>query len=253
MKAQEWETLKGKYFIVKYPLGYESDANKILNHANYAQEVVMAGYPHDLSEKVTIYIYKEPTTYNSSHTINSSHAIADYMKAKMHFFAPSEAIRISSYCNDRWYQKNVIHEYVHVVVGRAIYSKTGKYMGNYLLQWFNEGIAEYFSIFCSTPEIVQYYASQLEKIGNLVREGNGYLRSITPHIYYGGAYLVKYMYEAYGQERVINVIESDASSFIQALEKELNVTFREFEHNWLTWACKEFGANYELYAVSEGH
>lgn len=245
---EEWKTLEDEHFIVKFLSGYGNDAKEILGYADFAREVVMAKFPHELSTKVTIYIYKGPTYVNNRY-LNWGHMSSDYMKGEIHVLAPSGAIKQSSCYDDLWHRKNVIHEYVHVVVGRDIYSKTGKYMGNYLPPWFNEGIAEYFAIFCSTPEILQKYDADLNDVRQMVKRGEGYLLFVAVNKNYGGAYIVKYMYETYGQEAVKDVIESDAPSFAQALAKELNVTGRKFEDNWLKWACEEFDADYSLYPV----
>lgn len=236
--AQEWGTLEDEYFIVKYPLGYEDDANKILEYANFALQVVMEKYPHELSQKVVICLY-DYSNYNDPPYVTRY----DSGKREISLLAPSDQpAQYRSYCDDLWYQKNIIHEYVHV----PFYQDLG--YGN-VPGWFSQGLAEYFSIFCSTPSILIKYESH--KIEDMVKNGEGYLMSVGGDEYYGGAYIVKYMYEVYGQDNVTNLIKSDAVSFIPALEKELNVTPREFEDKWLKWACEEFGADYDLYAISE--
>lgn len=249
-ESDEWLTIEDDHFIVKYQSGYVDDANKVLNYSAYARDVVVEKFPYELSRKLIVYVYKEPTKYNS-YTIRWGHTSADYMKMEIYILAPSEAIRQSSYYDDLWHQANIIHEYVHVVVGQDIYTRTGKYMGNYLPPWFNEGIASYIPYYCTMSQIYQKYSSNLERIGDSVRRGEGYLLCVTPDAYYGGPVLVKYMYETYGQEAVINIIENDSPSFIHALTEELDITIREFENNWLLWACKEFGVDYELYSLTQ--
>ena len=196
---------------------------------------------------MTIYLHREPTVVDGFY-LNWGHSPSDYMKAEMHFLAPSEAIQVSSYYNGDWYQRNVIHEYTHIVVGRAIYFTTGKNMGDYLPRWLDEGLAEYFAIFCSTPSIREKDEPRLRGLRDMVREGYGYLLWVTPRVYFWSAYIVKYMYEVYGQDKVVKLILSDAPTFPEALEKEFHLNAREFEDHWLKWACKEFGADYdELY------
>ena len=56
--------------------------------------------------------------------------------------AASEALRQSSYYDDIWHRKNIIHEYAHVVVGSLVYEKQKRYAGDYLPEWFQEGLAE---------------------------------------------------------------------------------------------------------------
>lgn len=238
--AQEWGTLEDGYFIVKYPPGYEDDANKILEYANFALQVVMEKYPHELSQKVVICLY-DYSNYNDPPYVTRY----DSGKREISLLAPSDQpAQYRSWCDDLWYQSSIIHEYVHV----PFYQDLS--YGN-VPSWFSQGLAEYFSMFCSTPSILIKYESQLGKIEDMVKNGEGYLMSVGGDEYYGGAYIVKYMYGVYGQDNVTNLIKSDAVSFIPALEKELNVTPREFEDKWLKWACEEFGADYDLYAISE--
>ena len=250
----EWLSIENEYFIVYYKPGYESDARKILEYGNFAREVVLAKLPFEPDIKVAIYIYEAPGPTESSQYITWGLTMADYIKGAIYVLAPSEAIKQSSYYDDLWYKGNVIHEYVHIVIGRYLYSK-GLYMGNCLPYWFSEGIAEYFKIFCSTPEIMQKYEAMLDRIRQMVKRGDGYLMSVTADVYYGGAYIVKYMYDTYGEEAMMNLfegLEKDVA-FAKALERALEVTPRRFEDNWLLWACEQFGVDPGLYEfVSDG-
>ena len=102
--------------------------------------------------------------------------------------------------------------------------------------WFSEGIAEYFAVFYSTPEIRRKYDSNLGKIRDMISRGEGQFATVNSDMYYGGAYIIKYMHEVYGQQMVIRLIKSDAPSFWQAVSQELGVTQKEFEDGWLKWA-----------------
>jgi len=91
---------------------------------------------------------------------------------------------------------------------------------------------------------------QLKNIENMVKRGDGYLHLVSNDIYFGGAYILKYMFETYGKDRVAALFKSNAEFFNKAIEKELGVTYQEFEANWLEWACKEFNVDPTLYRSS---
>ena len=236
----EWLSIENEFFIIKYCSGYENDAENILKYANFARQVVMEKYPHNFVQKIVIYLYKY-----SDYQDDPWGASANPNEGEIYFLAPSDqsvAGSCSNWCDDLWYQKNVIHEYAHIPFRRDLDLQD-------IPEWFHEGFAEYFALFCSTSSILQKYEWALSEIKNMVKNGDGYLVSVGEDVYYGGAYIVKYMYEVYGQDKVANLIKSNALSFSQAINKELNVTSGEFEDEWLKWACKEFDADYEqLYA-----
>jgi hypothetical protein len=238
--SDEWLSIENEFFIIKYRSGYENDAEKILEYANFARPVVMEKFPHNLAQKVVIYLYKY-----SEYQYEPYEAMANYSKGEIYLLTPSDqsvAGSCSEWCDDLWYQKVVIHEYAHIPFLRDLDLQDSP-------AWFSEGFAEYIAVFFSTSSILQKYEGKLSKIKNMVKNGDGYLVSVGEDVYYGGAYIVKYMYEVYGQDKVVNLIKSNALSFSQAIIKELNVTSIEFEDKWLKWACKEFDADYEqLYA-----
>lgn len=234
----EWLSIENEFFIIKYCSGYENDAEKILEYANFARPVVMEKFPHNLAQKVVIYLYKySEYQYEPSVTV----AYTDSSKAEIYLLTPSDqsaAGSCSEWCDDLWYQKNVIHEYAHIPFWRDLGLQD-------IPEWFSQGFAEYFAVFCSTSSILQKYEWALSEIKNMVKNGDGYLVSVGGDVYYGGAYIVKYMYEVYGQDKIANLIKSNTLSFSQAIKKELNVTSIEFEDKWLKWACEEFDADYE--------
>jgi len=232
--SPEWKKLEGKYFIVAYRPGYKEDAEKILGYANYARQIVTGKYPHKLPQKVVIYLYDRKSYFRPPFTMWT-----DTKKYEVNMLTPSD--QTDRWMDDRWYKSNIIHEYAHIPFYQDLFAQ--RY--HTVPSWFSEGFAEYFSLFCSSPDILQKYGEQLDKIRDMVRRGEGYFIFIAGDKYYGGAYLVKYMIEKYGQKAVTNLIKSSALSFAKALQDELNVNPREFENNWLKWAANEFGIDYD--------
>ena len=206
----------------------------MLNYAEEARKIVMSVYPHNITGKITIYLHTLEDYDRSPYV-----AYASYSRLEVHFLTPSE----NPGCDDVWYKGNMIHEYAHIPSLRDLNYKPNGYKK--IPEWFSEGFAEYCKVFASKDEqILEKYRYRLNKIKKMVRNGEGYLMFVCDgtyysdceDFYYGGAYVIKYIYEVYGQEKFIRLIKSKEPTFAKAMEKELGVTPREFENNWLKWA-----------------
>jgi len=248
-QPEEWLSIEDEHFIVYYRKGFRSDAEMILKFANFARNVTMRVLPHKLSTKTKIYLYDYKSWKNKPWV-----AWCDG-KDKIYMLTPHDNPYYGKgkYIDDFWYLATVAHEYVHI----ATYSLTQR--GN-IPEWLSEGIATYISNF---PITYEYYKDPLlikkeferrkwylGPPADMVRRGDGYLLIVSGVRYGGGAYIVKYMFETYGSERMVSFFKALSTlSFADALRKELNVTFPEFEKRWLEWAVKEFNANKELYPL----
>jgi len=183
--GEDWLRIEEEHFIVYYKSGYENDAPKVLQYADYARQVFLDFIPYELDGKVKIYLYPTPSTTESGWYIAYGHMSADYMEKSIYLIAPSEASKQSPYHDDAWHKKNLIHEYTHAVVGSLVYERQKRqkrYMGDYLPTWFGEGLAEYAAIFLSNdPKIEEKYSPQLNEVKNLVKNGRG-LSSQSPQI-----------------------------------------------------------------------
>ena len=201
--------------------------------------------PSELNEKVKIYIYPAPSTTESGWYITYGHMSADYMRKSIYLIAPLEASKRSPYYDDAWHKKNLIHEYTHVIVGSLIYEKQERYAGDYLPEWFQEGLAEYAAIFLSKdPEIKEKYSPQLEKVKDLVGSGRGFFITVVSDIYYGGAYLVYFLHDIYGKNLIMNLLAKPYPDFYTALEEETGKSLRVLENEWLRWACDKFDVDF---------
>ena len=248
----DWLTIENDYFIVAYQPGYDGDARKILEFATYAQEVAVGPkFSYKPDKKTTIYLFLKPGVDPAPRDWGSASASA--YEAKMYFLSPSEAIKVSSQYNDEWFLRNVIHEYTHVVVGRSRYLAVGRWDWYFLPMWLNEALAEYFAIFQSTPSIRKREGHQIfVDLYYMVHEGYGYIPLITEKIYGRSAYVAKFLYDTLGEKNVAKLLWSNAPTFHEALKKELNLNFRQFEEDWLKWACEEVGADYDkLYGETD--
>lgn len=238
---EDWLSIEDEFFIVKYKEGYRFDAELILEYCRFARNVTMKIYPHELNVKVKVYLYDYKSWKYSPYTTSSSSG-----NAEMYLLTPSDVSeQYRSWVDNLWYMKNIVHEYVHISTWRDIQKGWGASRNP--PSWLMEGIAEYIAIFCTTKEILQKYSWNLKNVENMVRNGDGYLLIVSGDVYYGGAYILKYMYETYGKEKIIAFFKCKAKSFGEALKNGLGVTYLEFENNWLKWAIKEFDANPNLY------
>jgi len=231
--------LNDEVFTINYPYGYNSDAKKILEYAKYAQRLLTRIFPFKILDKINIFLYTEPSKVNGEITYTVMRS--DYINLKIHLITPTVAIPTSSWIDDVFYKANIIHECTHILIGQWIYKVTGKWMGNYLPEWFSEGIAGYIPYYCSTPEIYQKYRPRLDKIYEMVRKGDGIFHKIRTDVYYGGSVLVKYMYEKYGETIVNKMIISNSDSWREAIQQEIGISYNEFKDNWLIWACEKVG------------
>jgi len=88
-----------------------------------------------------------------------------------------------------------------------LYSKTERYKT--VPEWISEDFAEYCAIFGSKDKIIENkYEYNLNRIQEMVKNEEGYLMFTINDIYYGGAYIVKYVYEAYGQDKFVKLINA---------------------------------------------
>jgi hypothetical protein len=246
VEQSEWLSIEDERFIIYYREGYKSDAEMILGYCQFARNVTMEAYPHQLEVKVKVYLYDYGSWKDSPWVTR-----ADSLKAEMYFLTPSDVPeQYRQYIDNLWYQKNVVHEYVHIPTWRDV--------GGYGSvknppSWLMEGIAEYIAVFRTSEEILQKYNWSLKEIENIVKKGDGYPLIVSGNIYYGGAYMLKYMYETYGKDKVVAVFKNEANSFMEALENALEVTYWEFEDKWLEWASNEFGADPNIYVKFESY
>lgn len=244
-QPEDWSAIEDEYFVIKYFEGYRSDAKAMREYCRFARNVVMDAYPHNLSSKVVVFLYAQPNEYADYGTCSSR---VGQTEASLHFITPT--VGKEHGVDDLWYRGNVIHEYAHVPFWMDVY-RSGREDPP---SWLSQGIAEYMKLFRSNISgILQKYEWNLGRAADKVRSGDGYLWLISGDAYYGGAYIVKYMYETYGTDRVVRLIRSDTRSFKQALEEELEVTAREFEENWLRWACEEFDVDPDTYMGFESY
>ena len=237
--SPEWFEISNSHFKISFRLGYDQDAIKIRDFANYAREIVLKSLPFYFQNNVTVHIHEYPLTINC-HWLDWCVMRSDVKNGLIHMLSPRNAYQISTNYNDVWYRANTIHEYVHHVVAYHIRQTSGKDMTEFLPTWFSEGIAGYIPYYHSSLEIMSGYQLELDKQRELVRKGVGDFNCLASDVYFGGPILVEYMYDEYCESKVLALIGCKALNWEDAIKEELGITCKAFEDNWLQWSNKKF-------------
>jgi len=228
-----WLTIENEYFVVYYHPGYEADAKEALEYAMWVRNNTMNKYPHTLDVKVEIYLYsnreeimeKEGCPTAISHVGVSGGVLTT---AKIGILRPSWEGHWGGYEQlDHPFRRVLNHEYVHIPFYYHLYSKKRGYTNP--PSWFSQGLAEYIS--------GNYLPSYEQRVREAVLQGS----YTIDEPYSWGLYIVEYMYEEYGKEKIISLIKSDAPTFLDAIRKELGISPAEFEQGWKAYLADKFG------------
>jgi len=234
----DWERIERDAYTVKYAPGNESDAETIDDHVQYAREVVGEAFPHELSEPITVGLYP-----NEEYG-RSQFAMGYYSNAReIAMMTPSDHTRHDA--DGVWYKKNTVHEYVHVPQSDARAAGDDRL---FVPNWFKEGHAEYVSVYRTTEAIRENFESYRahERIVDQVRNGDGYLQTVTARQYAGGKLIFRYLDDEYGMVQVADVFDgSSADNFTQAVESGLGISPIELHAEWLQWAGENLGGTYD--------
>ena len=221
-------------FSIFYPIDYHSDAETILDYALYAQTTVENFFPEEikLNSNVRILMSKKPT--ESLIRLRWLEMRNDYNNRIIFLNSPSKAYEYDSQYDNIWYKANLIHEYVHIVVAEFIRPNTNHDMYKYFPKWFSEGIAGYIPYYHSSEEIMERYEPKLNNIKQIIRNCINDFEVVNQNIYYGGALIIKYMYDTY-ESSIINFMRGIAPNWKESLRQNLNVTYADFKEEWVTW------------------
>lgn len=234
--SKQWLTLENELFSVRYQVGNEQDAQMTLEHAMWVRDRTMEKYPHNLATRVTIQIYDTQREIKSDIGVLTAQTHSSYglgangreYSSAIYILSPSWEGDWGGYERmDNPFRRVLNHEYVHVPFYKDLYSKRIGYKES--PEWFSQGLAEYIS--------GNYDPAYREKVQEAAQ--SGFFLMDDPYAW--GLYAVEYMYEEYGQEKVINLIRSDAKTFGAAIEKELGVTPSEFEKGLRAYLVEKLG------------
>jgi len=227
-ESDEWLTIENEFFIIKYHMGQEEDADEALTCAMWMRENTLEKYPHNLNLRVTITLYSDRDQIKAKEEVCTATSHVDSSSASIGIVSPSWKGSWGGYERlDRPFSRVLNHEYVHCPFYIDLYAKGRGYKNP--PSWFSQGLAEYIS--------GNYLPSYVNRVRESVEQGSFTINE--PYTW--GTYIVEYMCSEYGQDRVIDVIKSSAPTFNGALEKELGVALLEFEDGWRRYIADKFG------------
>ena len=237
--AVDWLSIQNDYFVVNYTSGHEADANQVLEDAMYARNVTMNVYPFQLDVKVKIFLYDI-----ASYGYSPSSASASPTKAEMYFLTPSDVPQsYKSWVDSVWYQKNLVHEFVHLPTLRD-YDKVQYYHINGAPSWITEGVAEYIAVFRTTTEIQQKYSHyERDMLNNLVNGSVIFTDEGGDSSYRSWTYIMYYVYDYYGDVKADQIFRTNASYVWTGINQALGVTPQVFEMNWIKWIYEKFNVS----------
>lgn len=238
--ADDWLELSGDMYVVQYREGYESDAQVIHDHMAYARDVVDDAYPHTLDDPVAVQVFPA-SEYGRSFS-------------SMYYDANDRAIRMMAPADNEhygadsiWYKKNVVHEYVHAPQGDDRNATDYRNRLDFP-SWVTEGFAEYVAVFETTDDIREFYLdyrSSKEALEH-VRNGDGYLMTVTSNVYEGAMHVFRYLDDVYGIRRVSDVFGADVDTPSAAFQETLGITPFDLQREWLQWAEANIGGTYDV-------
>ncbi len=139
LETSSWPVLAGEHFIVKYRLGDEENARKVLQEAERVYHPLGALFAYFPEEKVPILIYPDRSSLNRIFGWgNEESAMGVYWAGIIRILSPREWLGDLPEAERRAAfkaQGPVAHEYVHFVVD---YKSKGNYP-----RWITEGLAQY--------------------------------------------------------------------------------------------------------------
>jgi len=148
---------------------------------------------------------------------------------------------------DDYHAKNIVHEFTHAIQ----YSFFGTTFPWPVPQWVFEGMAEYEGMFNAT----EY--NRTDGFDSLVRYGHRYIDRFeccgspstptlgTSDIYFGGALIMKYLADTFGEDMHVRFVRHQYSSFDEALAAEIEEggsTVQETYDGLLAWLRQRYAS-----------
>lgn len=226
-------------FTISFPVNFNEDAEKILDYSIYAKRIVESYFPVDfcMNFPVRLFMYECPS--RASIDLDWRYMRADTNNRHIHFNSPSNAFEYDTQYDEIWYQANIIHEYVHLVVENYITVNTGKDMNLHYPRWFTEGIAGYIPYYHSSSDIFEKYETRLRNVITNIINGDDFDR-VSVDVYFGGAILLKYINDQYGQDTIIQIFRSNIFEWESVISNVLNLSYGYFKNNLNSWVRTQY-------------
>ena len=245
--GERCKVIANDYYKLCYPEELQDDgelAHKDLQQAiaNMIKEFGEIDAKVLLKENIdcTVYIYAKPNK-NASEAmalINSGVESGKYI-ANLHFLALSKHSPTAQDSAGRIKDKDyflylITHEYSTIILERLTERKRKGWTLFTAPSWFVQGYEQYLGLKYSKigKETLAVYLKRVKSNPGLI-----YMDSYGLHIqkvYEGGALVLAFMNEAYGQEKVHSLLTSDKPTFFSAMESTIDKG-DDFAKKWSNW------------------
>lgn len=226
-----WPSKSSKLFTVVYAPGYEGDASKILGYAEQAWQILRdyTGVVPPSGVRIGLFDAKTWPRDPSSTSANPQNQ-------ELYMLAPSaQPPNYRSWCDDAWYEKNVIHEFAHV----ALRQLWGTIYNNNPPFWLSEGLPEYISVFMSTPAIRQKYTTYDQEIRRAKLNADPVFGLTPGTSYCTAAMYVRFLEETYGKGTVLQILRFNGT-LSDAYRQVTKDTPEEIRRKWEEWINRNF-------------
>lgn len=229
LPQNNWTNIENDYFDIRYHRGFLEDAKNTLSIAMNLRESTYNLYSYRLSPKVRIKLYSSREEIKAVEDATTAISHTPLNNPEIGILRPSWDRDWDGYEQlDNPFTRVLNHEYVHCVFYDNLYRKNTGYKNP--PNWFCQGVAEYLSS--------NYLPSYETKIRSKILGESFYID--CPYSW--GIYIVEYIYENYGQEKMINLISSAATTFASAIEQELGCYQNEFNEEWKEYISEKFSS-----------
>lgn len=243
-------------FRIFYYDEYESDVTFIEEKLANAKAVWESVHPRSIEDVyddfVNIKLHR-PADWGRPHDLSAGqyYGSDEVTHSRIQFITPSER-GLEGDELDRWYRKNMIHEFGHIL------QTPERIRGEHQMsvpRWFIEGQVEYIAVFESDDEIAEHYLNRdnWQRIAEQLENGGGHVKEVTDDAYQGGSYLVKYMVDEWGHDAVHDLLAVDVPYFGEAIKEQFGVSPFEFERQWLLWINDNLGGEYLIPEFDSDH
>jgi hypothetical protein len=246
--SSAWSTRRTEYYELKYGEGFAKDMELVdgyLQHTIRAMREYFGNrFPgKELREaQVTVYLHPAPNSKaREGYALTESGSKGGRYYADIHFLSPSRhrsgARTVAREPMDHNYVfKNVVHEYGSVVLELAARRKEKGWLWYSAPSWFVQGYQEYLALMHSSEHSrTVTFSKYLDKVRK-DPQGISFASGIrVKDIYVDGAVLVAFMHDAFGKERVQNLVLSPESTFGKALTPALGVGLASFAMRFREW------------------
>lgn len=236
------KSIQNGYFIIHFSKAFESDAVQVLEYCSFSREATLKVYPHRLSAKIHVYLYDLLKSRSTGKEMCTRVGRGNNEDDEIFLLAPSAVPNEDRDKKDKiWFQRNIVHEYVHIPTYKDLYRVRWCDSASGDPQWITNGIAEYIALFHTTGEIFERYKYYYDSIKNVVNQTSGRFKNLDMEKRNNArdAFLMKYTFDEYGRNKAYKLFKTDASSIEEAVKLSLNISYQEFENNWIKWIHTE--------------